>query len=79
MRGRHTVISGKTGTAETFAKTLNGQTVNTVNLNLVAYDQDNQIAVGIMYPNASNYLSKIHQYIARDIIDLYVSSFVDHS
>lgn len=79
MRGRHTVISGKTGTAETFAKNLNGQTVNTVNLNLVAYDQDNQIAVGIMYPNASNYLSKIHQYIARDIIDLYVSSFVDHS
>lgn len=75
MRGRHTVISGKTGTAETFTKDNNGQTISTVNLNLVAYDQDNQIAVGIMYPNSSNYLSKIHQYIARDIIDLYVSQY----
>ena len=75
MRGRHTVISGKTGTAETFTKDNNGQMISTVNLNLVAYDQDNQIAVGIMYPNSSNYLSKIHQYIARDIIDLYVSQY----
>lgn len=75
MRGRNTVISGKTGTAETFTKDTRGQTVSTVNLNVVAYDQNNQIAVGVMYPNSSNYLSKAHQYIARDIIDLYVSSF----
>nr|WP_237334412.1 penicillin-binding protein PBP2B [Streptococcus halotolerans] len=75
MRGRSTVISGKTGTAETFTKNTRGQTVSTVNLNVVAYDQNNQIAVGVMYPNASDYLARAHQYIARDIIDLYVSSF----
>ncbi|WP_405054535.1 penicillin-binding protein PBP2B [Streptococcus jiangjianxini] len=75
MRGRSTVISGKTGTAETFTKNTRGQTVSTVNLNVVAYDQNNQIAVAVMYPNSSDYLSRAHQYIARDIIDLYVSSF----
>lgn len=75
LRGRSTVISGKTGTAETFTKDTSGHIVKTVNLNVVAYDQDNQIAVGVMYPNSSNYLSKAHQYIARDIIDLYVSNF----
>ncbi|MDG3141550.1 penicillin-binding protein PBP2B [Streptococcus suis] len=75
LRGRSTVISGKTGTAETFTKATNGQTVSAVNLNVVAYDQNNQIAVGVMYSNSSNSLSKAHQYIARDIIDLYVSTF----
>ncbi|MFZ7177028.1 penicillin-binding protein PBP2B [Streptococcus hyovaginalis] len=75
MRGRNTIISGKTGTAETFTQDSDGKTVSTVNLNVVAYDQNNQIAVGIMYPNASDYLSKAHQYIARDIIDLYVAKY----
>lgn len=75
MRGRNTIISGKTGTAETFTQDSDGKTVSTVNLNVVAYDQNNQIAVGIMYPNASDDLSKAHQYIARDIIDLYVAKY----
>ncbi len=76
LAGSPIEISAKTGTAETYAKDKNGQTVATFNLNLVAYgpSSDPQIAVAIMYPHASDALSKSHQYMARDIINLYMSS-----
>lgn len=73
LRSNLTTISGKTGTAET-SVTKNGQNVKTVNLNVVAYDQDKKIAVAVMYPHASDDETKASQYIARDIIDLYVSN-----
>nr|WP_239551713.1 penicillin-binding protein PBP2B [Streptococcus saliviloxodontae] len=79
MRGGYTTISGKTGTAETYATDSNGNTVATVNLNVVAYDADRSIAVAVMYPHANNDDSKAHQYIARDIINLYVSSYANSS
>lgn len=40
----------------------------------MAYDQDKKIAVAVMYPHASDDETKASQYIARDIIDLYVSN-----
>ncbi|VTS12778.1 penicillin-binding protein PBP2B [Streptococcus pseudoporcinus] len=75
MAGSAVTISGKTGTAETYAKDKNGNTVVTFNLNVVAYgpSQDPQIAVAIMYPHASDALAKAHQYMAKDIINLYLS------
>ncbi|MBM7643176.1 penicillin-binding protein 2B [Streptococcus loxodontisalivarius] len=79
MRGTYTTISGKTGTAETFATDSDGNTVATVNLNVVAYDANRSIAVAVMYPHANNDDSKAHQYIARDIIDLYVSTYANSS
>ena len=48
-------ISGKTGTAETYATDGSGNSVTTVNLNAVAYataKDGTKLAVGIMYPHA---------------------------
>mgnify|MGYP000069641925 FL=1 len=45
-------ISGKTGTAETYATDASGNSVTTVNLNAVAYataKDGTKLAVGIMY------------------------------
>lgn len=71
-------ISGKTGTAETFASDGNGNTVPTVNLNVVAYATANdgtRVAVAVMYPHAANSETKAHQNIAREILNLYQSMY----
>lgn len=74
MRSSVTTISGKTGTAETYTQNASGTTVKTVNLNAVAYDENKTIAVAVMYPHAASDSTYIHQQIARDIINQYVSS-----
>lgn len=71
-------IYGKTGTAETFAKTEDGDTVATVNHNVVAYGKANDgttIAVAVMYPHSLNFESKANQHIARDMLNLYQSTY----
>ncbi|MFC3932127.1 penicillin-binding protein PBP2B [Streptococcus dentapri] len=71
-------ISGKTGTAETFSTDDNGNSTATVNLNVVAYATANdgtRVAVAVMYPHAASSDSKAHQYIARDILNLYQSMY----
>ncbi|MGT2929896.1 penicillin-binding protein PBP2B [Streptococcus dentasini] len=71
-------ISGKTGTAETFATDSNGNSVTTVNLNVVAYGSANdgtKVAVAVMYPHAANSETKAHQNIAREILNLYQSMY----
>lgn len=75
LRSSVTTISGKTGTAETFATSASGTTVATVNLNVIAYDADRKIAVSVMYPHAADDETKAHQLIARDIINLYLSNY----
>lgn len=74
MRGGATTISGKTGTAETHVNTDYGQ-VNTYNLNVVAYDANRSIAVGVMFPDSTDPNAKVHQNTARAIIDAYVSGY----
>ncbi|EHI68735.1 penicillin-binding protein, transpeptidase domain protein [Streptococcus ictaluri 707-05] len=71
-------ISAKTGTAETFAKDKEGHTIETFNLNVVAYgpSQTPEIAVAVMYPKASQPLAKAHQQIAKEIINLYMTDYV---
>nr|WP_306675826.1 penicillin-binding transpeptidase domain-containing protein [Streptococcus didelphis] len=75
LAGSAIPISAKTGTAETYTKDKDGKTINTYNLNLVAYGPNNdpQIAVAIMYPHASDPLTKAHQFMARDIINVYMA------
>ncbi len=54
-------ISGKTGTAETYATDGSGNSVTTVNLNAVAYataKDGTKLAVGIMYPHALDWKSQ---------------------
>ncbi len=77
MLGGSISISGKTGTAETFATSSSGATITTVNNNVVAYGpSDNaKIAVAVMYPHSTNSNSKASQYIARDMISLYASMY----
>ncbi|MEX2783682.1 penicillin-binding protein PBP2B [Streptococcus sp. H49] len=70
-----TTISGKTGTAETSVTDSSGRSISTVNLNVVAYDADRSIAVAVVYPHASDDSVNAHKYAARDIINLYVSSY----
>lgn len=67
----------KTGTAETYAKDKNGQVLSTFNLNVVAYgpSASPQIAVAVMYPHATDSLAKAHQYVAKDIINLYMKMY----
>ncbi|MFS1663547.1 penicillin-binding transpeptidase domain-containing protein [Streptococcus sp. zg-JUN1979] len=74
MRSSVTTISGKTGTAETYTKDSGGNTVKTVNLNALAYNEDRSIAVAVLYPHAATTSTYIHQQIARDIINQYVSN-----
>ena len=70
-----TTISGKTGTAETSVTDSSGNEISTVNLNVVAYDADRSIAVAVVYPHAADDSINVHKYAARDIINLYVSSY----
>ena len=67
-------ISGKTGTAETYATDASGNSVTTVNLNAVAYataKDGTKLAVGIMYPHALDWKSKAHQNAVKAIMELY--------
>ena len=67
-------ISGKTGTAETYATDGSGNSVTTVNLNAVAYataKDGTKLAVGIMYPHALDWKSKAHQNAVKAIMELY--------
>lgn len=67
-------ISGKTGTAETYATDASGNTVTTVNLNVVAYATANdgtKLAVGLMYPHAMDSTSKAYQNAVKAIMELY--------
>ena len=67
-------ISGKTGTAETYATDASGNSVTTVNLNAVAYataKDGTKLAVGIMYPHALDGKSEAHQNAVKAIMELY--------
>ncbi|KHD45247.1 penicillin-binding protein PBP2B [Streptococcus hongkongensis] len=77
LLGTNVTISAKTGTAETYIKDNNGNTLDTYNLNVVAYgpSHDPQIAVAIMYPHALDSLTKSHQFMARDIISEYMNKY----
>lgn len=77
LAGGPVTISAKTGTAETYAKDKNGQALSTFNLNVVAYgpSASPQIAVAVMYPHATDSLVKAHQYVAKDIINLYMKMY----
>lgn len=77
LAGGPVTISAKTGTAETYAKDKNGQVLSTFNLNVVAYgpSASPQIAVAVMYPHATDSLAKAHQYVAKDIINLYMKMY----
>ena len=79
MRGSSVTIAGKTGTAETYATDSNGNTVTTVNISVLAYDysssSDSNIAVAVILPHLTDSENHTNQYIARDVIDLYMTSY----
>ncbi|WP_423216581.1 penicillin-binding protein PBP2B [Streptococcus equinus] len=79
MRGNVT-IAGKTGTAETYAVD-NGNVITTVNLSVLAYDystsDDSKIAVAVIIPHLTSDESHPNQLIARDIINLYMSTYAN--
>ena len=71
--GSSVTISGKTGTAETSVKGDDGKSVDTSNLNVVAYaPSDNpKIAVAVVLPHETQLRGSITQDITREIINLY--------
>lgn len=71
--GSSVTISGKTGTGETSVKGDDGKSVDTSNLNVVAYaPSDNpKIAVAVVLPHETQLRSSITQDITREIINLY--------
>lgn len=79
LAGGPTVISAKTGTAETTSKDNLGNPIDTFNLNVVAYgpSADPQIAVAIMYPHTTDALAKAHELMAKDIINLYMTKYAN--
>lgn len=68
-------ISAKTGTAEAYVKTPDGQSIYTSNLNVVAYapSQHPQIAVAVVFPHSTDLRGTVSHRITRDIINLYYS------
>ncbi|MGM0215696.1 penicillin-binding transpeptidase domain-containing protein [Enterococcus sp. AZ109] len=68
--------SAKTGTAET-SVTVNGQVVQTINSNLVAYAPSDapEIAISIVLPNLSVDHDDTNKAIAKDIIDAYAEMY----
>ena len=80
MRGNVT-IAGKTGTAETYKEDGNGNVVTTVNLSVLAYDysknDDSKIAVAVIIPHLTSDDNHPNQLIARDIINLYMSTYAN--
>lgn len=81
MKSSTVTVAGKTGTAETYAVDANGNAVTTVNLSVLAYDystsDDSNIAVAVIIPHLTSSESHTNQYIARDIINLYMSTYVN--
>lgn len=81
MKSSTVTIAGKTGTAETYAVDANGNAVTTVNLSVLAYDystsDDSHIAVAVIVPHLTSSDNHTDQYIARDIINLYMSTYVN--
>lgn len=81
MKSSTVTIAGKTGTAETYAVDANGNAVTTVNLSVLAYDystsDDSHIAVAVIIPHLTSLDNHTNQYIARDIINLYMSTYVN--
>lgn len=81
MKSSTVTIAGKTGTAETYAVDVNGNAVTTVNLSVLAYDystsDDSHIAVAVIVPHLTSSDNHTNQYIARDIINLYMSTYVN--
>ena len=79
MKSSTVTIAGKTGTAETYAVDANGNAVTTVNLSVLAYDystsDDSNIAVAVIIPHLTSSDNHTNQYIARDIINLYMSTY----
>ena len=79
MKSSTVTIAGKTGTAETYAVDANGNAVTTVNLSALAYDystsDDSNIAVAVIIPHLTSLDNHTNQYIARDIINLYMSTY----
>lgn len=72
-QGASLPISAKTGTAETFVTTSDGQRKEAVNSNVIAYapSHDPQIAVAVVLPHTTDLNSKTSQHITREIINLY--------
>lgn len=81
MKSSTVTIAGKTGTAETYAVDANGNAVTTVNLSVLAYDystsDDSHIAIAVIVPHLTSSDNHTNQYIARDIINLYMSTYVN--
>ena len=70
-------ISAKTGTAETFVTTSDGQVLDAVNTNIVAYapSSNPQIAVAVVMPNLTDLNSATSKAITTEIINLYNSLY----
>lgn len=81
MKSSTVTIAGKTGTAETYKEDDNSNVVTTVNLSVLAYDystsDDSHIAVAVIVPHLTSSDNHTNQYIARDIINLYMSTYVN--
>ena len=81
MRSSTVTIAGKTGTAETYAIDAAGNVITTVNLSVLAYDystnSDSNIAVAVIIPHLTSSANYTNQRIARDIINLYMASYVN--
>lgn len=81
MKSSTVTIAGKTGTAETYKEDDNGNVVTTVNLSVLAYDystsDDSHIAVAVIVPHLTSSDNHTNQYIARDVINLYMSTYVN--
>lgn len=79
MKSSTVTIAGKTGTAETYAVDANGNAVTTVNLSALTYDystsDDSNIAVAVIIPHLTSLDNHTNLYIARDIINLYMSTY----
>lgn len=75
--GASTVISAKTGTAETFVTTPDGQTIQTYNFNVVAYapSPEPQIAVAVVFPHSTDTNSLVSLRATKDIINLYQAMY----
>ena len=81
MRSSTVIIAGKTGTAETYAVDASGNAVTTINLSVLAYDYSetdaSHIAVAVIIPHLTSDDNHTNQVIARDIINLYMSTYVN--
>lgn len=72
-QGAAVPISAKTGTAETFVTTKEGEQKAAINSNVVAYapSHNPQIAVAVVLPHSTDLDTKTSQLVTRDIINLY--------